>query len=411
LNIYIRSLEKLKTQKKSKYKMRILKSHPLLSLANGYLVDSPQPSNLSYLWNFGSLLAFCLIIQIVTGVTLAMHYNPSVLEAFNSVEHIMRDVNNGWLVRYLHSNTASAFFFLVYLHIGRNLYYGSYRAPRTLVFSIGVVIFILMIVTAFLGYVLPYGQMSLWGATVITNLMSAIPWIGQDIVEFIWGGFSVSNATLNRFFALHFVLPFVLAALALMHMIALHDSAGSGNPLGVSGNYDRLPFAPYFIFKDLVTIFLFILVLSIFVFFMPNVLGDSDNYIMANPMQTPPAIVPEWYLLPFYAILRSIPNKLLGVVAMLSAILILLVMPFVDLSRSRGIQFRPLSKIAYYVFIANFLVLMQIGQKHVETPFIEVGQISTVLYFSHFLIIVPLVSLLENSLIEIATHDKTQSSK
>jgi len=260
-------------------------------------------------------------------------------------------------------------------------------------------------------YVLPYGQMSLWGATVITNLMSAIPWIGQDIVEFIWGGFSVSNATLNRFFALHFVLPFVLAALALMHMIALHDSAGSGNPLGVSGNYDRLPFAPYFIFKDLVTIFLFILVLSIFVFFMPNVLGDSDNYIMANPMQTPPAIVPEWYLLPFYAILRSIPNKLLGVVAMLSAILILLVMPFVDLSRSRGIQFRPLSKIAYYVFIANFLVLMQIGQKHVETPFIEVGQISTVLYFSHFLIIVPLVSLLENSLIEIATHDKTQSSK
>jgi len=263
-------------------------------------------------------------------------------------------------------------------------------------------------------YVLPYGQMSLWGATVITNLMSAIPWIGQDIVEFIWGGFSVSNATLNRFFALHFVLPFVLAALALMHMIALHDSAGSGNPLGVSGNYDRLPFAPYFIFKDLVTIFLFILVLSIFVFFMPNVLGDSDNYIMANPMQTPPAIVPEWYLLPFYAILRSIPNKLLGVVAMLSAILILLVMPFVDLSRSRGIQFRPLSKITYYVFIANFLVLMQIGQKHVETPFIEVGQISTVLYFSHFLIIVPLVSLLENSLIEIATHSqsaKTQSSK
>ena len=216
----------------------------------------------------------------------------------------------------------------------------------------------------------------------------------------------MNNATLNRFFALHFVLPFVLAALALMHMIALHDSAGSGNPLGVSGNYDRLPFAPYFIFKDLVTIFLFILVLSIFVFFMPNVLGDSDNYIMANPMQTPPAIVPEWYLLPFYAILRSIPNKLLGVVAMLSAILILLVMPFVDLSRSRGIQFRPLSKIAYYVFIANFLILMQLGAKHVESPFIEFGQISTVLYFAHFLIIVPMVSLLENSLIELAINEK-----
>ena len=383
--------------------MRIFKSHPLLSLVNGYLVDSPQPSNISYLWNFGSLLGFCLVIQIITGVTLAMHYNPSVLEAFNSVEHIMRDVNNGWLIRYLHSNTASAFFFIVYLHIGRGLYYGSYRAPRTLVWTIGTVIFILMIVTAFLGYVLPYGQMSLWGATVITNLMSAIPWVGQDIVEFIWGGFSVNNATLNRFFALHFVLPFVLAALALMHLIALHESAGSGNPLGVSGNYDRLPFAPYFIFKDLITIFLFIVLLSVFVFFMPNVLGDSDNYVMANPMQTPPAIVPEWYLLPFYAILRSIPNKLLGVIAMFSAILILLVMPFTDLGRSRGLQFRHLSKLAFYVFVANFLILMQLGAKHVESPFIEFGQISTVLYFSHFLIILPLVSLLENSLIELRT--------
>lgn len=383
--------------------MRIFKSQPLISSVNGYLIDSPQPSNISYLWNFGSLLGFCLGIQIVTGVTLAMHYNPSVLEAFNSVEHIMRDVNNGWLIRYLHSNTASAFFFLVYLHIGRGLYYGSYRAPRTLVWTIGVVIFILMMATAFLGYVLPYGQMSLWGATVITNLMSAIPWVGQDIVEFIWGGFSVNNATLNRFFALHFVLPFVLAALALMHLIALHDSAGSGNPLGVSGNYDRLPFAPYFIFKDLITIFLFIVVLSVFVFFMPNVLGDSDNYIMANPMQTPPAIVPEWYLLPFYAILRSIPNKLLGVIAMFAAILILLVMPFTDLGRSRGLQFRPLSKIAFFIFVANFLILMQIGAKHVETPFIEFGQISTVLYFSHFLIIVPLVSLIENTLVDVQT--------
>ena len=292
----------------------------------------------------------------------------------------------------------------MYLHIGRGLYYGSYKAPRTLVWTIGTVIFILMMATAFLGYVLPYGQMSLWGATVITNLMSAIPWVGQDIVEFIWGGFSVNNATLNRFFALHFVLPFVLAALALMHLIALHDSAGSGNPLGVSGNYDRLPFAPYFIFKDLITIFLFIIILSVFVFFMPNFLGDSENYVMANPMQTPPAIVPEWYLLPFYAILRSIPNKLLGVIAMFSAILILLVMPFTDLSRSRGLQFRPLSKIAFYIFVANFLILMQLWAKHVESPFIEFGQISTVLYFSHFLIIVPLVSLLENSLIELHTN-------
>jgi ubiquinol-cytochrome c reductase cytochrome b subunit len=381
--------------------MRIFKSHPLLRLVNSYIIDSPQPSNISYLWNFGSLLALCLAIQIITGVTLAMHYNPSVLEAFNSVEHIMRDVNNGWLIRYLHSNTASAFFFLVYLHIGKGLYYGSYRSPRTIVWAIGTIIFIIMIATAFLGYVLPYGQMSLWGATVITNLMSAIPWVGQDIVQFIWGGFSVNNATLNRFFSLHYVLPFVLAALVLMHLIALHDSAGSGNPLGVSGNYDRLPFAPYFLFKDLITIFLFIVVLSIFVFFMPNALGDSENYVMANPMQTPPAIVPEWYLLPFYAILRSIPNKLLGVIAMFSALLALLAMPFTDLSRSRGIQFRPLSKIAFYVFVANFLVLMVLGAKHVESPFIEFGQISTVIYFSHYLIVVPLISLLENSLIEL----------
>jgi ubiquinol-cytochrome c reductase cytochrome b subunit len=386
--------------------MRILKSNSILKLVNSYVIDSPTPSNISYLWNFGSLLGFCLVIQIVTGVTLGMHYTPNVLEAFDSVEHIMRDVNNGWLLRYLHSNTASAFFFLVYLHIGRGIYYGSYKAPRTLVWIIGTVIFILMMATAFLGYVLPYGQMSLWGATVITNLMSAIPWVGQDIVEFIWGGFSVNNATLNRFFALHFVLPFILAALALMHLIVLHDSAGSGNPLGVSANYDRLPFAPYFLFKDLITIFIFIIVLSVFVFFMPNMLGDSENYVMANPMQTPPAIVPEWYLLPFYAILRSIPNKLLGVIAMFSAILALLSLPFTDLSKLRGIQFRPLSKIAFFIFIANFLILMQLGAKHVESPFIEFGQVSTALYFSHFIIIVPFVTLLENSLIDLATNNK-----
>ena len=389
--------------------MRILKSNPLLRMLNSYLIDSPQPSNLSYLWNFGSLLAFCLVIQIVTGVTLAMHYNPSVLEAFNSIEHIMRDVNNGWLIRYLHSNTASAFFFLVYLHIGRGLYYGSYKSPRTLTWVIGTIIFVTMMATAFLGYVLPYGQMSLWGATVITNLMSAIPWIGQDIVEFIWGGFSVNNATLNRFFSLHFVLPFVLAALALMHLIVLHDTVGSGNPLGVSGNYDRIPFSPYYIFKDLITIFLFIIILSVFVFFMPNVLGDSENYVMANPMQTPPAIVPEWYLLPFYAILRSIPNKLLGVIAMFSAILILLIMPFSDISRSRGIQFKPLSKIVFYIFVADFIVLMQLGAKHVESPFIEFGQISTILYFSYFLVVVPIITYIENTLIDLDIDNKIYS--
>ena len=383
--------------------MRIFKNHPLLKLINAYVIDAPTPANISYLWNFGSLLALCLVIQIITGVTLAMHYTPSASEAFNSVEHIMRDVNNGWLVRYLHSNTASAFFFLVYLHIGRGLYYGSYKLPRTLTWAIGTVILIIMMATAFLGYVLPYGQMSLWGATVITNLMSAIPWIGQDIVEFIWGGFSVNDATLNRFFALHYLLPFILAALVLMHLIAMHDTVGANNPLGISANYDRLPFAPYFLFKDLVTIFIFFIILSIFVFFIPNALGDSENYVMANPMQTPPAIVPEWYLLPFYAILRSIPNKLLGVIAMFSSILALIAMPITDISKLRGIQFRPLSKVVFYIFVANFLVLMQIGAKHVETPFIELGQISTILYFSHFFIIMPVVSLIENSLVESIT--------
>jgi ubiquinol-cytochrome c reductase cytochrome b subunit len=385
--------------------MRILKSHPLLKLVNAYVIDHSQPTNINYLWNFGSLLGLCLGIQIITGVTLAMHYNPSVAEAFNSVEHIMRDVNNGWLVRYLHSNTASAFFFLVYLHIGRGFYYGSYRAPRTLAWVLGVVILILMIGTGFLGYVLPYGQMSLWGATVITNLISAIPWIGQDIVEFIWGGFSVNNATLNRFFALHFVLPFILAALVLMHLIAVHETAGASNPLGVPGYYDRVPFAPYYLFKDLITIFMFMFGLSLFVFFMPNVLGDSDNYIPANPMQTPAAIVPEWYLLPFYAILRSIPNKLLGVITMFAALAILVVLPYADLGTTKGLQFRPLSKIIFYIFIANFLVLLQLGAKHVESPFIEFGQISAALYFAYFLILMPAVSVLENTLIDLAQRN------
>lgn len=382
--------------------MRILKSHPLLKLLNSYLIDHSQPSNISYLWNFGSLLAICLGIQIVTGVTLAMHYNPNVLEAFNSIEHIMRDVNNGWLIRYLHSNTASAFFFLVYLHIGRGLYYGSYRAPRTLTWVIGTIILILMMGIGFLGYVLPYGQMSLWGATVITNLISAIPWIGQDIVEFIWGGFSVNNATLNRFFALHFVLPFVLAALVLMHLITLGETVGSSNPLGVPGYYDRIPFAPYFLFKDLITIFIFILGLSVFVFFMPNVLGDSDNYIMGNPMQTPPAIVPEWYLLPFYAILRSIPNKLLGVIAMFSALLILTVLPKTDLGYTKGLQFRLITKFVFFFFVTDFLILMVLGAKHVETPYIELGQIATVIYFLTFLVFIPLASVIENTLVDIA---------
>ena len=377
--------------------MRILKSNSLLKLVNSYVIDTSQPSNISYLWNFGSLLLVCLVIQVITGVTLAMHYSPNIMEAFNSIEHIMRDVNNGWLIRYLHSNTASAFFFLVYLHIGRGIYYGSYRSPRTLVWIIGTVILIAMMGTGFLGYVLPYGQMSLWGATVITNLISAIPWIGQDIVEFIWGGFSVNNATLNRFFALHFVLPFILIALVLMHLIALHETAGSGNPVGISGTYDRIPFAPYYLFKDLITIFIFIIGLSTFVFFMPNMLGDSENYIMANPMQTPAAIVPEWYLLPFYAILRSIPNKLLGVIAMFCALVSILTLPALYFSKLRGFQFRPFSKIAFYIFVIDFLALMKLGSAHVEDPFVVVGQISTALFFISFLIFI-LLGFIGNTL-------------
>src|ERR1700689_2934430 len=386
--------------------MRLLKSHVLLRLFNSYLIDSPEPANISYLWNFGSLLGMCLIIQILTGSFLAMHYQPHVDFAFSSVEHIMRDVNAGYIIRYCHANVASFFFIFVYVHIGRGLYYGSYRSPRVLLWSIGVIILILMMAIGFLGYVLPYGQMSLWGATVITNLLSAIPVFGQDLVELIWGGFSVNNATLNRFFSLHFLLPFLLVVLVLLHLITLHEKAGSGNPLGIGNYLDRVTFSPYYVFKDFITIFIFIFVLCAFVCFAPNALGDSENYVMANPMQTPPAIVPEWYLLPFYAILRSIPHKLLGVIAMFSAILALLAMPFTDLSKLRGIQFRPLSKIAFYIFVANFLILMQLGAKHVESPFIEFGQISTVLYFSHFLLIVPLISFIENSLIELVLKKK-----
>jgi ubiquinol-cytochrome c reductase cytochrome b subunit len=372
---------------------------------NSYVVDSPQPANLSYAWNFGSLLATCLGIQIVTGIILAMHYTPNVDLAFVSVEHIMRDVNYGWMIRYIHANVASFFFIFVYLHIGRGLYYGSYKSPRVLPWSIGVIILVLMMGIAFLGYVLPYGQMSLWGATVITNMLSAIPWIGQDFVQFVWGGFSVNNATLNRFFSLHYLLPFVLAALAIMHLMTLHVH-GSSNPLGVSSNADKLPMHPYYLFKDLVTIFLFFLVLALFVFYMPNALGHSDNYIPANPMQTPPSIVPEWYLLPYYAILRSIPNKLLGVVGMLGSLLILLAMPILDTSRVRGSQFRPLMRFAFWVFVTDFFLLMYLGSQHAEEPYITVGAIATAVYFAWFIVVVPVIGIVENTLMDIATSPK-----
>lgn len=383
--------------------MRILKKNVLLRLLNSYLIDSPEPANLSYLWNFGSLLGVCLVLQILTGIFLAMHYQAHVDFAFNSVEHIMRDVSNGWIIRYTHANVASFFFIFVYAHIARGLYYSSYKSPRVLLWSIGVIIFIVMMATAFLGYVLPYGQMSLWGATVITNLLSAIPVFGTDLVELIWGGFSVSNATLNRFFSLHYLLPFLLAALVVAHLIALHVH-GSNNPNGVASSGDRYTFHPYFTFKDLVTIFLFFLVLSIIVFFYPNLLGHSDNYIPANPMQTPASIVPEWYLLPFYAILRSIPNKLLGVIAMFGSLLILLILPLTDISRIRGSQFRPTMKLAFWFFVVNFFILMWIGSQHPESPYLEIGQLSTAFYFLWFVLIVPAIGLAENTLLDVATE-------
>jgi len=388
--------------------MRLLKSNSLLGLLNSYLVDSPQPSNISYLWNLGSLLGLCLIIQILTGIFLAMHYTPNVELAFVSVEHIVRDVNMGWAIRTTHANTASFFFLCVYLHVGRGLYYGSFKSPRVLPWSIGCIILILMMATAFLGYVLPYGQMSLWGATVITNMLSAIPWIGIDFVQFVWGGFSVSNATLNRFFSLHYLLPFILAALAAMHLLTLHTH-GSNNPLGVTGNLDRLPFHPYFVFKDLVTVIFFLLTLSIFVFYYPNTLGHADNFIPANPMSTPVSIVPEWYLLPFYAILRSIPNKLLGVVGMFASLLILLAMPILDTSRLRGSQFRPIMKFMFWVFVSNFFILLWVGSQHPVSPYSEIGQFATVLYFSWFLILVPLTGITENTLIDLAIPVKSNT--
>jgi ubiquinol-cytochrome c reductase cytochrome b subunit len=380
--------------------MRLLKQNPLLRLVNSYLVDSPQPSNLSYAWNFGSLLATCLGLQIVTGVILAMHYTPSVDLAFISVEHIMRDVNYGWLLRYLHANGASFFFILVYAHIGRGLYYGSYKSPRVAPWSVGVIMLVLMMGIAFLGYVLPYGQMSLWGATVITNMLSAIPWIGQDFVQFVWGGFSVSNATLNRFFSLHFVLPFVLSALALVHMMTLHTH-GSSNPLGVSSNGDKLPMHPYFLFKDLVTVFVFMSAILGVVCFAPNLLGHSDNYIPANPLSTPASIVPEWYLLPYYAILRAVPNKLLGVVAMLGSLLILLAMPLLDTSRLRGGQFRPLWRVAFWLLVVNLLVLGWLGGNHAEEPYVTIGAIASATYFAWYLVLVPVVGVIENTLADL----------
>lgn len=381
--------------------MRLLKSHPILSFINGLVVDLPAALNLSYLWNFGSLLGICLVSQLLTGIALAMHYTPHVDFAFASVEHIMRDVNYGWLLRYLHANGASMFFIMVFMHIGRGIYYGSYTKPRIVLWSVGVIILVLMMATAFIGYVLPWGQMSFWGATVITNLLSAIPYIGTDVVQWVWGGFSVDNATLNRFFSLHYLLPFVLLALVFVHLIALHEH-GSNNPLGYNTDPDKVTFHPYFTVKDVLGVILFFILFSTFVYFAPNVLGHSDNYIPANPLVTPAHIVPEWYFLFAYAILRSIPNKLGGVLALFGSLLVLLVLPFVHTSKIRVLAFRPIAKKVYWFFVVDFLILTWIGGKPVEEPFVLIGQIATVFYFFYLIIGTPLLGLIENKLLKIA---------
>ena len=370
----------------------------ILSVVNNHLVDYPTPINQNYFYGFGSLAGVMLVIQILTGIFLAMHYTPHIEFAFSSVEHIMRDVNSGWLIRYAHANGASFFFIVVYTHIFRGLYYGSYMAPREHLWCSGVTLFILMMATAFIGYVLPWGQMSFWGATVITNLFSAIPFIGKEIVDWIWGGFSVDNPTLNRFFSLHFFLPFVIAGLSLIHLVLLHQY-GSGNPLGFYVKSENVPFFPYYYVKDLFGLFVLLLLFSIFVYYFPNTLGHPDNYIKADPMKTPLHIVPEWYFLPFYAILRSIPDKVGGVIAMGGSLIVLFFLPYINTSEVRSTAFRPLYKIAYWLLVVSFLTLGWIGQMPVEYPFVEVGVVAMIYYFSFFIILVPAIGIIENNLI------------
>ncbi len=378
--------------------MRIIK-FPLFSLANDHAIAYPTPINLHYAWNFGFLSLICLVIQLITGIFLAMHYTPHIYFAFSSVEHIMRDVNFGWLIRYMHANGASMFFIVVYFHIFRGLYFGSYTKPKQWVWVFGIIILLIMIITAFIGYVLPWGQMSLWGATVITNLVSAIPKIGNYIVFWLWGGFSVDNATLNRFFSLHYLFPFIIIALSLIHIALLHQE-GSGNPLGIESSSDKINLFPYFVVKDLFGLILFLLFFSIFLYFFPNILGHSDNYIEANPMVTPTHIVPEWYFLPFYAILRSIPHKLGGVIAMLFSILILAGLPWLHSTEIRSSRFRPLYKFFFWTLISCCFLLGWIGGMPVEAPYILIGQILSFYYFFYFLVIIPFLGIIENFLLK-----------
>nr|ABV64561.1 cytochrome b [Gymnothorax javanicus] len=373
------------------------KTHPILKIANDALVDLPTPSNISAMWNFGSLLGLRLITQILTGLFLAMHYTSDISTAFSSVAHICRDVNYGWLIRNLHANGASFFFICLYMHIARGLYYGSYLYKET--WNIGVILFLLVMMTAFVGYVLPWGQMSFWGATVITNLLSAVPYVGNSLVQWIWGGFSVDNATLTRFFAFHFLLPFVVLAATVLHLLFLHET-GSNNPAGLNSDADKIPFHPYFSYKDLLGFIIMLTALTSLVLFYPNALGDPDNFTPANPMVTPPHIKPEWYFLFAYAILRSIPNKLGGVLALLFSILILMLVPFLHTSKQRALTFRPASQILFWLLVADMLVLTWIGGMPVEHPFIIIGQTASVLYFSLFLILNPLVAWVENKMLD-----------
>ena len=381
------------------YKRRsALITQPILSVVNDHVSDYPTPSNLTYMWGFGSLAGICLGVQIASGIFLAMHYTPQVDLAFSSVEHIMRDVEGGWFLRYLHANGAGMFFIVVYIHILRGLYYGSYTSPREIVWVLGVVLLLLMILTAFIGYVLPWGQMSLWGATVITSLASVIPLVGNDVVIWLWGGFSVDNATLNRFFSLHYLLPFVIAGLSMLHIAALHQY-GSNNPVGVPSHTDKHPLYPLFYVKDLVAWLVFAIIFSCFVHYAPNYLGHADNYIPANPLSTPAHIVPEFYVLPFYAVLRSIPDKLLGVVAMIATFICLGLMPWLHTAQVRSNAFRPLAAIAYWTFVATALLLGWIGAMPVESPYLEIGQILTAYFFLYFLVVTPVLGQLENILL------------